>query len=867
MHRVGGDLRAQSDAELITGVRAGSDAAFGVLYERHSGAARAAARSLGASRSDTDDLVSEAFVRVLSALQRGGGPEVAFRPYLMTCVRNAWYDKARKDGRVDVPGEVPEDVNLALLNVPPDSEDARMVAAAFASLPERWQMVLWHTEVEGRPAADVAPLLGIAPNAVAALAYRAREGLRQAYLQAHLRLPPPEACRDTVAKLGAYVRDGLSARDRRKVDEHLKSCERCTALLLELQEVSSSLRGVLVPILLGVSGTAFLAHLGAAGGGLAGLLHWRPRGTTARVGVVAAMGAVLVVGIVAASALTRSGNSERISATATSTAVVASSPSSSPPSVPAVVTAPVASSAPVSISPASAARSAPPFLSAPPTTSRASVSVVPFVPRTTAPSRVVRTTIPSTLARPTTTIPSTTAPTTTTPATTTTAPPATTTTVPATTTPTAAPLPTTTVPASVSLSITARAVGPAYAGLSASVDISAASGPLSGASTGGPLTAQATVAGPATLTVAGAPVADWGVAGCIPGATCLLPSGAAHVTIRLDLTGVAAGTTVPVAVTTSASGATAATANVTLTVAPRPAGLTSAVVDHGGLAMAANTVLTCLGPANGCGKDNNDTDLGYVDIGSGDTFNASAADLVLPPGATVTHAVLQWGGVPADAPDPDHLGTVMFTGPDGAVIDLPAAAVRRTGDAAYVATVDATRALQRLTRASGTYQVADVQTGTGPAQFGGWSLTVAYHLDAAPLRLIAIFDDPSADPATLGRVDAGDPRTYQLTGLTPPAQAASVDVAVTALDGDRALKGDTLKVGTVVVGDPDNFFASVISDGGAPRMPQLDHEYGFDAHLVSVPGGQAAGATSVTIRASSGGDNFFLGPVVAAVAI
>src|SRR6476619_3872537 len=122
MHRVGTDLSALSDAELITGSRAGSDAAFAVLHSRHASSARAAARSLGASRADVDDLTSEAFTRVLSALRRGGGPEVAFRPYLMTCVRNAFYDKGRKDGRVDVPGEVPEDVNLALLHVPPDSE-------------------------------------------------------------------------------------------------------------------------------------------------------------------------------------------------------------------------------------------------------------------------------------------------------------------------------------------------------------------------------------------------------------------------------------------------------------------------------------------------------------------------------------------------------------------------------------------------------------------------------------------------------------------------------------------------------------------------------------------------------------------------
>lgn len=52
-----------------------------------------------------------------------------------------------------------------------------MIARAFASLPERWQAVLWHTETEGARPAEVASLLGLTANGVAALAYRAREGL------------------------------------------------------------------------------------------------------------------------------------------------------------------------------------------------------------------------------------------------------------------------------------------------------------------------------------------------------------------------------------------------------------------------------------------------------------------------------------------------------------------------------------------------------------------------------------------------------------------------------------------------------------------------------------------------------------------
>ena len=41
-------------------------------------------------------------------------------------------------------------------------------------------------EVEGLSAAEIAPLLGIAANSVAALAYRAREGLRQEFLRVQL---------------------------------------------------------------------------------------------------------------------------------------------------------------------------------------------------------------------------------------------------------------------------------------------------------------------------------------------------------------------------------------------------------------------------------------------------------------------------------------------------------------------------------------------------------------------------------------------------------------------------------------------------------------------------------------------------------
>lgn len=51
----------------------------------------------------------------------------------------------------------------------------------LGGLPERWRNALWYSEVEQLTSSEVAGVLGISPNAAAALTYRAREGLRRAW--------------------------------------------------------------------------------------------------------------------------------------------------------------------------------------------------------------------------------------------------------------------------------------------------------------------------------------------------------------------------------------------------------------------------------------------------------------------------------------------------------------------------------------------------------------------------------------------------------------------------------------------------------------------------------------------------------------
>ncbi|MFL1380717.1 sigma-70 family RNA polymerase sigma factor [Nocardiopsis protaetiae] len=287
------------DAEYIRRVREGETSAYAVLYERHAACARGLARQLLRGDAEVEDAVAEAFTRVLSVIQRGKGPTDSFRPYLLTAVRNAAYDRGRGEKRQVVTDDM-ESLDPGVPFVDPALEglERSLIARAFLSLPERWQAVLWHTEIEGVKPAEAAAILGLNANGVAALAYRAREGLRQAYLQMHLAGGTvAEACRPTVGLLGGYVRGGLAKRDTAKVDKHLDGCADCREVYAELMDVNVGLRGVVLPLVVGVGATGYLALTpgGAATGAWWSRMSRRQQQVTA--GGVAAAGVAVAVAL------------------------------------------------------------------------------------------------------------------------------------------------------------------------------------------------------------------------------------------------------------------------------------------------------------------------------------------------------------------------------------------------------------------------------------------------------------------------------------------------------------------------------------------------------------------------------------------
>ncbi|WP_052810174.1 sigma-70 family RNA polymerase sigma factor [Streptomonospora alba] len=260
------------DSELLARVRDGDTGAYEELYTRHTGAARGLARQLVRSESEVDDAVAETFARVLAVLGRGGGPTDGFRPYLLTALRHVVYDRFRGEKRQVATDDMEVfDSGEPFVDPAVAGLERSLIARAYLSLPERWQAVLWYTEIEGYKPADAAPNLGMNPNSVAALAYRAREGLRQAYLQMHLAGGAAEACRPTVGKLGSYVRGGLAKRETSSVDRHLDDCGNCREVCAELADVNAGLRGIVLPL---VAGPAAAGYLAAGGGVPAGVFGW-----------------------------------------------------------------------------------------------------------------------------------------------------------------------------------------------------------------------------------------------------------------------------------------------------------------------------------------------------------------------------------------------------------------------------------------------------------------------------------------------------------------------------------------------------------------------------------------------------------------
>lgn len=310
--RIALDAASGDEAELLAAARHGDQDALGVLFNRHAPGARRFAASLS-SRIDPDDVVAEAFYLVIRSMRSGGGPRENFGSYLFTAVRRQALNQSIKGAREQAQGEEVL-TRSADETVSPLDDGAAVndvVRRAIGRLPERWRLVLWKSVVEGATPEEIAKELGLKPNTVTSLSYRAREGFRLAMLAESMDPAPAGAreCRRAAEAMPGLIR-GARGSHTNKLEAHISWCPSCRAKFANLERANSRFHNV-SPALIAVGFCSAVPSTTSAAGGTvltvvgsvfkrafefaAHPSSWTPVGSAAVAGGVASVGAVVAL--------------------------------------------------------------------------------------------------------------------------------------------------------------------------------------------------------------------------------------------------------------------------------------------------------------------------------------------------------------------------------------------------------------------------------------------------------------------------------------------------------------------------------------------------------------------------------------------
>jgi len=266
-------LAEPPDAVALNRARAGDAEAYEILRRRHAPAVRRLAWVL-VPPGDIDEVVAETFAQVHEVILRGGGPDDAFRLYVLNATRLVSRDWLHSQALHTDPAD-------SFADAAAGGAGAELIAREFHSLPERWVAVLWHTEIEEASTADAGEVLGLTPEATAVVQRQAVDALRQACLQAYISGVTRPECQRAAAQLPAFFRD-VAANPRWAIAMgHLSTCAECSQICSDLTDIRDTLRQVIAPIYLGDAAASYLLAAREAAARATAAAEGRPGNATA----------------------------------------------------------------------------------------------------------------------------------------------------------------------------------------------------------------------------------------------------------------------------------------------------------------------------------------------------------------------------------------------------------------------------------------------------------------------------------------------------------------------------------------------------------------------------------------------------------
>jgi RNA polymerase sigma factor (sigma-70 family) len=251
-------LRALSDPRLVARVRAGDDAAFEAIFDRHHAALLAFCRHMLGDHAEAEDAVQSTFVSALRAM-RADAREIRLKPWLFAIARNRCLSvlRARRDA-VSL-----EDAEPSVAGLGEEVErraDLRDLLGDLRRLPDDQREALVLAELGALAHDDVAEVLGVRREKVKALVFQARENL-MGWREAR------EAdCRSIREELATARGPALR---RAPLRRHLDVCDDCRAFHAEVKRQRAAMAAIL-PVVPGAAlKSAVLAATAAGGGALA----------------------------------------------------------------------------------------------------------------------------------------------------------------------------------------------------------------------------------------------------------------------------------------------------------------------------------------------------------------------------------------------------------------------------------------------------------------------------------------------------------------------------------------------------------------------------------------------------------------------
>ena len=169
-------MRGDIDHDLLEKARSGDGKAFGKIVEKHTGVVYAAVRSVLGSRTDIDDAVQEAFIRIYNGL-----PSFRGRSSLST-----WIWSVSRNHAINVRAKERDDVvslektaEIASNRLGPEAEFARRSAAEdiewlLSSLEGDYRQVIELRYLAGKKYNEIAEMLDMPEGTVKTLIHRAR---------------------------------------------------------------------------------------------------------------------------------------------------------------------------------------------------------------------------------------------------------------------------------------------------------------------------------------------------------------------------------------------------------------------------------------------------------------------------------------------------------------------------------------------------------------------------------------------------------------------------------------------------------------------------------------------------------------------